>query len=198
MSALPASDLRSEAKAYKRDKNHASKWARGARVAPGKQCPHNFSWNANGACRDCAARPLHRDGARNHSAHSYQRAEKISSYTQGHRQGSIAKKVLQNDLLEITQTSDAGSSDEEMADTSAAPLPDAGVMYSYDAQSGPTSGNDILSNAVMQAVKRFENKQTEQLIKTEYDLVLDGKEAEDPYAGDVEDDFEVVEFEHLR
>lgn len=198
MSALPTSDLRRESKSYKRDRDHAAKWARGARVAPGKQCPHDFTlWNT-GTCNECAARPRVRDGIRNGSANSHQLAERFSGRIPGHRLPGVAKKVLQNDLNEITLTSDTNSSDDEVFDSSAAPVPDADVMYSYDAPSGPSTGSDILSNAVMQAVKRFENKQTEQLVKTEYDLVLDGKEFEDAYAGDAEDDFEVIEFEHLH
>lgn len=197
MSTLPTSDLRRESKAFKRDRDHAAKWARGARVAPGKQCPHDLSLYRNVPCNDCAARPLLRDGSRNRSAHSFQRAEKINHYA-NHRQPTVARKVLQNDLNEVTLPSDTNSSDDEVFDSSTAPLPDAEVMYSYDAPSGPSTGSDILSNAVMQAVKRFENKQTEQLVKTEYDLVLDGKEFEDAYAGDAEDDFEVIEYEHLH
>lgn len=192
MSTLPTSDLRRESKACKRDRDHAAKWARGARVAPGKQCPHDFSSHRNGPCNDCAARPLLRDGFRN-----LQRAERVS-HISSHRQPAVARKVLQNDLNEVTLPSDTNSSDDEVFDSSTAPLPDAEVMYSYDAPSGPSTGSDILSNAVMQAVKRFENKQTEQLVKTEYDLVLDGKEFEDAYAGDAEDDFEVIEYEHLN
>lgn len=198
MPALPTSDLRSESKAYKRDKDHSAKWSRGARVAPGKRCPHDLSFRGNGVCTECAARPTLRDGTRNHSEHSYHRAEKLYDHGAARPRGAVARKVLQNDLNEVTLTSDTGSSDEEVVHSSTAPLPDAEVMYSYDARSGPSTGSDILSNAVMQAVKRFENKQTEQLVKTEYDLVLDGKEMEDAYAGDAEDDFEVIEYEHLR
>jgi len=107
-------------------------------------------------------------------------------------------KVLQDDFVGVPASSDSGSSDEEVPEVSAAPVPASEIMYSYDAQSGPNTGSDVLSNAVVQAVKRFENKQTEQLVKNEYDLMLDGKEVEEAYAGDAEDDFELIEHGDLH
>lgn len=193
MPALPTSDLRKEGKAYRRDKNHAAKWARGARSAPGtgKCCPHDLSTQTL-SCNECASRPMN---LRNETKHFFQRAEKASVYAnmQSNKQGGIAKKVLQNDVHDITQNSDSNSSgDEEVVGVTEAPVPSDEVMYSFDAQAGPSDGADVLSTAVMQAVKRFENKQTEQLVKTEY-AVLDFKECEDAYAGDAEDDFELID-----
>jgi len=198
MPAPSTSDLRSDSKAYRRDKNHTSKWARGGRVAPGKTCPHNYSGFGNTSCPDCASRPGNRDGARNFGAHYFARAERahIHANTTAHRQGHLAKKVLQSDLQDVTGHSDTGSSDEEVANASDAPVPGSQIMYSFDSR-GPSDGTDVLSYAVMQAVKRFENKQTEQLVKNEYDLVLDGKDDEVAYAGDAEDDFELVGYGDL-
>lgn len=193
MPAVPTSDLRSEAKAHRRTKTQTTKWARGGRVAPGKTCPHDFSLNNNASCPDCTTRPA---SARNFGAHYFARTERanIHANTTTHRQGHIAKKVLQNDLNEVTGTSDTGSSDEEVVgnnEATAVPEAEAEIMYSFDSR-GPSTGADVLSNAVMQAVKRFENKQTEQLVKNEYDLVMDGKDDEVAYAGDAEDDFELI------
>lgn len=198
MSTVLTSDLRSESKAFKRDKDHTAKWSRGARVAPGNRCTHDLSHRLNNTCQDCAARPYPRDGHRNWSDHHIHRTQKLYDHGPARPRGAVARKVLQNDLTEVSLPSDAGSSDEEVVHSSVAPVPDAEIMYSYDAPSGPSSGSDVLSHAVMAAVKRFENKQTETLIKNEYDLVLDAKETEDAYAGDAEDDFEVIEYEHLR
>lgn len=190
MPALPTADLRKEGKAYRRDKNHAVKWARGARAAPGagRSCPHDLSTTTH-SCNDCASRPMN---IRNETKHFFQRAERASVHANmaSNKQGGVARKVLQNDVHDITH-SDTGSSDEEVAHYNEASVPDE-FMYSYDARSGPSDGADVLSTAVMQAVKRFENKQTEQLVKTEY-AVLDAKELEDAYAGDAEDDFELIE-----
>lgn len=188
MPALPASDLRSEAKAYRRDKTHTTKWARGGRNAPGRTCTHSASFPGSN-CTECTiARPLPRDGGRNNSSHFWHRAERANAHANGHRQGSIARKVLDYDVTEATLSSDTDRSDEDVPATFEAPIPASEVMYSYDAPSGPTAGTDVLSNAVMQAVKRYENKQTEQLVKNEYNLV-DGKEAED---ADDEDEFEII------
>ena len=188
MSAIPTSDLRSESKAYRRDKNHTSKWSRGGRVAPGKTCPHDFSTTST-SCPSCTSRP-----ARTFSTQYSARAERanIHANSTAHKQGHLAKKVLQNDFNEVNGASDTGSSDEEVVgNNEATAVPEAEIMYSFDSR-GPSTGADILSDAVMQAVKRFENKQTEQLVKNEYDLVMDGKDDELAYAGDAEDDFELV------
>lgn len=196
MPALPSADLRGEAKAYKRDKSQTTKWARGGRPAPGKSCTHDLSVDGS-PCSECVARPSNR----NFGNHYFQRSERaaIHANTHAHRQGNIAKKVLQNDLQDVTMHSDT-SGDEEVAHINEAPVPESEIMYSYDAKSGPSNGADVLSNAVMQAVKRYENKQTEQLIKNEYDTMPDHKEFEDidAYAGDVEGDFELVDYSEMH
>ena len=68
-------------------------------------------------------------------------------------------------------------------------------MYSFDAAHGPNAGSDILSLAVNKAVKRFENKITEKLVKDEYDVVMPEAnhvmERNVGYAAD-DEDFEFV------
>jgi hypothetical protein len=83
------------------------------------------------------------------------------------------------------------SADEDIREASAAPEPDADITYSYDAQRGPGRGSQILSMALAQAVEKFETKETEKLIKNEYEVV--GKESEqaDGYTAD-DDDFELI------
>lgn len=41
------------------------------------------------------------------------------------------------------------------------------VMYSYDAQKGPSSGQEVFGSAVGSAVKRFEDGVTTRLVKDE-------------------------------
>ena len=78
------------------------------------------------------------------------------------------------------------------------PVPDAEIMYSYDATHGPGSGTDVLSNAVTKAVQRYENKVTEKLAK-EYEFVDNGKELADGYTADAdEDDFEMIDGANLE
>ena len=84
------------------------------------------------------------------------------------------------------------STDEDVKEASAAPEPDAEILYSYDAPRGPSQGGQILSMALAKAVEKFETKETEKLVKNEYEVV--GAEEEDHQKGYVadEDDFEWV------
>ena len=84
------------------------------------------------------------------------------------------------------------SAEEDVKVASAAPEPDAEIMYSYDAPHGPAAGGQILSMALAKAVEKFETKATDKLIKDEYDVV--GHEEEDHHDGYYadEDDFELV------
>ena len=105
------------------------------------------------------------------------------------------RQDLVDDLVYNTSDSSAG---EEVREASAAPEPDADVMYSYDAKRAPGAGSQILSQAISKAVERFENKETEDMVKKEYD-VIDGYEKEKEVAGyDAdEDEFELIEKDNL-
>ena len=84
------------------------------------------------------------------------------------------------------------SAEEDIKEASAAPEPDAGYTYSYDAPRGPGHGSQILSMALAQAVDKFETKVTEKLVKEEYEVVAAEKEETHAgYAAD-EDDFELI------
>jgi len=88
-------------------------------------------------------------------------------------------------------TSDS-SAEEDVKEASAAPEPDAGITYSFDAERGPAKGSQILSMALAKAVEKYEVRATEKLVKEEYEVV--GKEKEELHDGYVadEDDFELV------
>lgn len=95
----------------------------------------------------------------------------------------------------FVETSDNAASDssatEDVDEPSAAPEPDAGITYSFDAARGPTPGGEILSLAINKAVERFENKETEKLVRNEYNVVAkDEEEEQGGYTAD--DDFELV------
>ena len=84
------------------------------------------------------------------------------------------------------------SAEEDIKEASAAPEPDAGYTYSYDAPRGPGHGSQILSMALAQAEARFETKVTEKLVKEEYEVVsAEKEESHAGYAAD-EDDFELI------
>ena len=91
----------------------------------------------------------------------------------------------------VFDTSDSSSS-EEVTEASAAPEPDAGYTYSFDAARGPSKGSQILGMALARAVDKFETKATEKLVKEEYEVVAkENDEAHTGYAAD-EDDFELI------
>lgn len=85
--------------------------------------------------------------------------------------------------------SDSG---EDVREASAAPEPDAGITYSYDAAHGPHKGGQILSMALAKAVEKYEIQATEKLVMTEYEVVGEEKdEASTGYAAD-DSDFELI------
>ncbi|KDB26158.1 hypothetical protein H109_02037 [Trichophyton interdigitale MR816] len=84
------------------------------------------------------------------------------------------------------------SSDEEELDPPATPE-GLDPLYSFDANSSPAQGGHILSAAVVQAVDKFETKQTEKLAR-EYEFVglIDPEDFDEGYGGH-EDGFELIE-----
>ncbi|KAF2712365.1 hypothetical protein K504DRAFT_464459 [Pleomassaria siparia CBS 279.74] len=79
-----------------------------------------------------------------------------------------ARTVVKNDIAAASADS---SADEDIDEPSAAPAPDAEITYSYDAERGPSHGSQILGQALAQAIERFEVRQTDKLIKEEYEVL---------------------------
>ncbi|KAF2828756.1 hypothetical protein CC86DRAFT_347220 [Ophiobolus disseminans] len=72
------------------------------------------------------------------------------------------------------------SADEEVEHPSAAPAPDAEIAYSFDAHRGPSHGSQILNHALEKAIEHFETKETDKLIKNEYEVLDVNAEALSP------------------
>ena len=104
------------------------------------------------------------------------------------------RKWARSHFAGIATSSESSAVEDDVEEESAAEEPDAGIMYSYDAVRGPAGGSQVLDSAIAQAVERFENRQTEKLVK-EYEFV----DGEDGYAADTdEDDFEIIDGRSFR
>ncbi|KAL5113535.1 hypothetical protein ACEQ8H_008574 [Pleosporales sp. CAS-2024a] len=140
------SDLRSDARGFNRDKNSRVKWAHGQSYGPGRRE------------QDARPRPArvipHIRSAFSATSHS----------------GMKARTALNKDMA---YASGESSADEEIDHPSAAPAPDAEIAYSFDATRGPSHGSQILNHALEQAIHKYEVKETDKLIKNEYEVVLD-------------------------
>lgn len=186
MPSVNTGDIRSEAKDFQRDKNQKAKWALGVIEKPAAKCAHT-TWD--GTCDTCAKRP------RKPAAAAVTKTLKFHNRAQVSRKIAMTRKVFHNEMDEALDENNSDSSAaDEVFESSAAPEPVEGVMYSFDSYAGPGRGSQILSHAINQAVTRFENNETEKIVK-EYDLVLDGKDELD--FADAEDDFELVDAAHL-
>ena len=112
---------------------------------------------------------------------------------QQRKAAQIASISRKHDIRGDPETAISDSSaEEDVREASAAPEPDAGYTYSYDASTGPNKGSQILGQALAKAVEKFETKATEKLVKDEYEVV--GRDKEDAHKGynADEDDFELL------
>jgi hypothetical protein len=79
-----------------------------------------------------------------------------------------ARTAMKNDIADASGDS---SADEDVEHPSTAPAPDAEIAYSFDAPRGPSHGSQILGPLLDQAVERFEVRQTDKLIRDEYEVL---------------------------
>ena len=79
-----------------------------------------------------------------------------------------ARTALNKD---IAHASDDSSADEDIEHPSTAPAPDSEVAYSFDAHRGPSHGSQILNVALDKAIERYEIRETDKLIKNEYEVL---------------------------
>lgn len=198
MSTFSTHDLRSAAKPYQREKNHNTKWARGAKEAQGQQYEQHEDADSN--IPKGVVRPNRRDHDRRVGRGEAKFRHNVQNKLSG-QAATLARKAFRNEVVDamdgpLCHVSDT-SEEEEVHDASEAPLPaEADFAYSYDAQQAPRHGRDILSYAITQAVERFENKETEKLVNKEYDVVDDKEMAE--LSTDDDEEFEMIDHSHLN
>ena len=77
-----------------------------------------------------------------------------------------------------------------MREPSPAPDPEAEITYSFDAARGASQGDEVLGQAVVQAVEKFETRETQKLVDKEYDVVSVTGDADED--SDTDGDFELV------
>ncbi|KAJ4305422.1 hypothetical protein N0V90_000953 [Kalmusia sp. IMI 367209] len=152
------SDLRSGAKECNRDKTSRVKWAHGASYGPGRRAEENRPRPAR-----VATMPKYATQALKHEM--------------GPSGINKTRTAIKND---IAYASGDSSADEEVDHPSAAPVPDAGVAYSFDAERGPSHGSQILGLALAKAIERYEVRETDKLIQNEYEVLRLDEEALSP------------------
>lgn len=104
-----------------------------------------------------------------------------------------AKMTRKRDpVFDTDNSASDASAEDSIREASAAPEPDAGYTYSFDAPRGPGKGSQILGLALAKAVEKYETKATEKLVKEEYEVVSPEKdETHSGYTAD-EDDYELI------
>ena len=124
---------------------------------------------------------------------SWNRIDSREAEFQANKAAKSAKIARKHESLHDNDiTVSDSSAEEDVKEASAAPVPDAGITYSYDAPRGPGGGSQILNMALAKAVEKFEVKATEKLIKEEYEVVRkDNGTTNDGYSAD-DDDFELI------
>lgn len=173
-------DIRSESRGYKRDKQHSIKWNFGTRPRAGVHNSVNWEPQDSQPEQNGKVRPQKKGSDVGHA--SWKTNANISSKADSAKwhphglQGRVARK--QDALGEIS--SSPPSLSKSMMDllpssgqhNARSPSVDSGITYSFDAVSGPRKvvGLDSL---VDKAEKEFAARETDKMVKTEYE-VLDG------------------------
>ncbi|CAO2658259.1 Nn.00g059820.m01.CDS01 [Neocucurbitaria sp. VM-36] len=95
------------------------------------------------------------------------RPAKIAPHIKSTYPGPMKARTAFN--KDMASASGDSSADEDVEHPSDAP--DAEIAYSYDATRGPSHGSQILNHALDKAIERFETKETDKLIKNEYEVL---------------------------
>jgi hypothetical protein len=151
-------DLRAVAQDYKRDSNNKHKWQLGEAFGSGRAASHPKPRKPEP--KYASSRNDFKRLYLNHCPR--RKVLKVHASKAVHRQGIVS------DRHEVATDS---SCDEDVEAPDNAPIPDAEVTYSFDAQRGPSQGSQILGHALEKAVAKFESIATEKLVRDEYEIL---------------------------
>lgn len=85
-----------------------------------------------------------------------------------------------NDAYAGVRNASDSSADECVEEPDTAFPGAADVTYSFDAERGPSSGSQVLGQALEKAIERYEVRVTDKLIKEEYEVLDTKQEALSP------------------
>jgi len=138
-------DLRAPTHDFKRDTDSRRKWEHGEEHTKGRATSHGRPGKNRFAAKIEEKHPTEWNIA---------------------RAGKFLKRDIRLDAAEATDSSADEGIDEVPSNDY-----DADVTYSYDAHRGPSHGSQVLGYALSKAVENFENKETDKLVKNEYEVV---------------------------
>jgi hypothetical protein len=153
-------DLRSDAKGFNRDKNNRVKWAHGQSYGPGRR-------EEDARPRPARVIPHVKCVLPCNCSHIVTNQPR-SCFPTTTTSGMKARTALNKDMA---YASGESSADEDVEHPSVAPALDAEVAYSFDATRGPSHGSQILNYALEKAIEKYEVKETDKLIKNEYEVL---------------------------
>jgi len=180
-------DIRSESLSYKRDKEFSQKWAMGTRPSSGVKTAAFTDEMITGSEEQQAKTRPHKRWSEIHPQvkfhGNFSAGKNFKSTKQAWNlpQGRIARKqsaydeissgetTLSASMLGLLPSTQTSSFKDHSAST------DAGITYSFDATSGPKKavGLDAL---VDQAEQRFMSKETDKIVRNEYEILdVDGE-----------------------
>jgi len=187
-SPIQHKDIRSASLGFKRDKDHSQKWSMGQRPSYGvtiKQNPETMLDEAVGGGNDAArakVRP-NKPFAATHKPHANKVPKPHGNYDHIrtlHKADALVESndptslVLSKSLLELlpTHVNNTNSAIQTAIRTSSAT--DSDILYSFD-NKGPSPGSKgrsvDLGGLVELAEKKWDSKQTERMVKVEYEVL---------------------------
>ncbi|KAG9516170.1 hypothetical protein KCU71_g14928, partial [Aureobasidium melanogenum] len=149
------SDLRSAAQDYKRDAEQKAKWGMGTAFTKG---------------RGDNPKPVKRS-----KTYSYRHAEKSGLFCAVYVPGKAKIARKQEMLADADEY--AGNSEDSSGTSGDEATTPSEILYGFDNLRVPSHGSQILNTALAKAMEQYEDKETDKLVRNEYEI-LDADEEE--------------------